>query len=57
MLGRMLIAFFGVIAVLTVVGLIQTKGKLPKAERDDEENVVDLRDCFNRARYMDRDGN
>lgn len=56
MLGKALIVFFGVIAVLGIVGIVMLKKKGKTETRDDTENVVDLNDRFNRARYMDRDG-
>lgn len=56
MLGKALIVFFGVIAVLGIVGIVMLKKKGKTEMRDDTENVVDLNDRFNRARYMDEDG-
>lgn len=57
MLGRMFVAFLAVVAALGVVGLLMNKRAPQKETRDDTENVVDLRDGFNRARNMKQDGN
>ena len=43
-------------AVLGIVGIVMLKKKGKTETRDDTENVVDLNDRFNRARYMDEDG-
>ena len=63
-----LIGLLGLIAVLAVIGWIQRKRNAAKGETDPAEqeagplsektveNVHDLRDRFNRARYMDKDG-
>lgn len=61
-----LIGLVGLVAVLALVGWIQrkrnaAKGKADPAEEEflsekTVENVADLNDRFNRARYMDRDG-
>lgn len=56
MLGTVLIIFFSVIAVLGVIGFLLVRRHPDEAARDDEENVVDLKDRFNRARYMEKDG-
>ncbi|MBQ1632959.1 MAG: hypothetical protein II049_09090 [Clostridia bacterium] len=57
MLGKALIVFFGVIAVLGIVGIVMLKKKGKTETRDDTENVVDLNDRFNRARYMNQENN
>lgn len=54
--GESIDRVFGVIAVLGIVGIVMLKKKGKTETRDDTENVVDLNDRFNRARYMDRDG-
>ena len=62
-----LIGILGLIAVLAVVGLIQRKRNAAKGNPDPAgepellpektvENVHDLNDRFNRARYMGKDG-
>ena len=63
-----LIGILGLIAVLAVVGLIQRKRNAAKGKSDPAEqeagplsektieNVHDLNDRFNRARYMGKDG-
>ena len=63
-----LVALIAAVAVLALIGLIQSrreaaKGKKDPASREAEmlsdktvENVLDLNDRFNRARYMDKDG-
>ena len=62
-----LIGILGLVAVLAVVGLIQRKRHAAKGIPDPAEeaellpektveNVHDLNDRFNRARYMDKDG-
>ena len=55
MLGRMFVAFLAVVAALGVVGVIMLKKRGKTETRDDTENVADLNDLFNRARYMERD--
>ncbi len=57
MLGKALIVFFGVIAVLGIVGIVMLKKEGKTETRDDTENVVDLNDRFNRARYMNQENN
>lgn len=52
-----MIIFFGVIAVLGVIGFLLVKGRPEKTLRDDAENTADLNDRFSRARYMEKDGN
>ncbi|MBR4907013.1 MAG: hypothetical protein IKZ44_09230 [Clostridia bacterium] len=60
MLGQILIPFFviffGAIAVLGIVGIVMIRRKKLQNTRDDAENAVDLNDRFNRARYMNEDG-
>ncbi len=66
-IGKFLIIFFSAIIVLALIGLVmklRDAKKNPSAPKDGEEalsektveNVHDLRDRFNRARYMDKDG-
>ena len=57
-----LIVLLAIVAVLGVVGFILTRREKKKkeaaAERENvTENVADLNDRFNRARYMSEDGN
>lgn len=56
MLGWLTVGFLGLVAVLGFVGWLMNRNKATKETRDDEENVADLRDRFNRARYMNQDG-
>lgn len=60
MLGQILIPFFaiffGAITVLGIVGIVMIRRKKLQDTRDDTENVSDLNDRFNRARYMSEDG-
>ena len=66
MLGQIFIPFFAVVGVLAGVGGVQAwraKKKAATQKQDGEllpqravENIVDLGDRFNRARYMDQDG-
>ncbi len=56
MVGKALIIFFSAIAVLGAIGFLLAKKHPDEATRDDTENVVDLNDRFNRARYMNKDG-
>ena len=61
MLWRTILVLAALIAVLGTIGLIQRKRKADRAESADEavekteNNVVDLNDQFNRARYMEQD--
>ena len=61
MLWRTILALVAFIAVMGIIGLIQRKRKAAQAGSADEEvdkavnNVIDLNDKFNRARYMDQD--
>ncbi len=56
MFGQLFIPFMVFIVVCLALALFLNIRKAGKKTRDDGENVVDLRDCFNRARYMDMDG-
>ena len=61
MIGRFMLIFIIVIVVLGIIGIWMLKrnkgGTGRNASRSDTENVADLNDRFNRARYMDQDGN
>ncbi len=60
MLGWILVVSLAILAAIVVTGIIvylATKRNPAVAVRDDTENVVDLNDRFNRARYMQEDGN
>ena len=60
MLGRFMLGFLAVFAVLGIIGIWMQKRKKAGnsgAARSDTENAADLNDCFNRARYMSRDEN
>ena len=55
-----MIVFFAVLAVLAVIGFLMKKNS-PQSNDIKEpdkvlENVADLADNFNRARYQDKDG-
>ena len=63
MFAKFFIIFFAILVVLGVIGLWMkkrgTKGEVsgredPMSEKN-VDNVNDLNDLFNRARYMDRD--
>lgn len=66
MLGEIFIPFFALVAVLALIGGLQALRAKKKAAAQKEagevlpqsavENVADLSDRFNRARYMDQDG-
>lgn len=67
MLGRILIGMLAVLAALAFVGFLQekrngTRRKTASAEEAEilpqktVDNVLNLNDCFNRARYMNEDG-
>lgn len=57
-LGKLFVGFLAAVGALGLWGLVKKDG----GERENAltqsivENVHDLRDRFNRARYMDRDG-
>ena len=60
--GQMLLIFFAVIVVLGAIGLWLKKRNPGKESGEDAidkamDNVVDLNDRFNRARYQDGDKN
>ena len=60
MFGTFMIVFFAVLAVLAVIGYWMKK-KNPVSNNCKEpdkvlENVADLADNFNRARYQEQDG-
>ena len=59
--GKLLLGFFIVVVVLALIGFfmnLRAKKRGETVERKDPtENVADLNDRFNRARYMDKDGN
>ncbi len=56
MLGWLAAGFLGLVAVLGFVGWLISRRNAEEKTRDDAENVADLRDRFNRARYMNQDG-
>lgn len=62
MIAKFFILFFSLLFVLGAIGLWMRRrdkreepGEAPLSERN-VENVHDLNDLFNRARYMDGDG-
>ncbi|QUC66897.1 hypothetical protein [Aristaeella hokkaidonensis] len=60
MFGTFMIVFFAVLVVLAVIGL-WIKKNTPQSNNIKEpdkvlENVADLADNFNRARYQEQDG-
>ncbi|MBR5257801.1 MAG: hypothetical protein IKT23_08460 [Clostridia bacterium] len=61
MLGKIFWIFLAVFAALGAVGLVLARLRAKKGLKGDGlpdhgvENVADLNDGFNRARYMDRD--
>ena len=60
MIGRFMLGFLAVFAVLGIIGIWMQKQKKAGnsgAARSDTENAADLNDRFNRARYMGQDGN
>ena len=61
MIGRFMLIFIIVVAVLGIIGIFMQKRKKGDAgrstSRSDTENAADLNDRFNRARYMGQDGN
>lgn len=67
-LGRVFVGFLAVVGALGGVGLWQIKRKSKEENSSEQEeegvlsqkivdNVFDLKDGLNRARYMDNDGN
>ena len=56
-----MLIFIIVVAVLGIIGVWMQKrnngGDSRNTSRSDTENAADLNDRFNRARYMDQDGN
>ena len=60
--GQLLLGFLAIIVLLAVVGFRMKKKRggdpdeTEKAQEKVLENVTDLNDRFNRARYMDQDG-
>lgn len=57
MLGRTILLFVGSIVVVGITAFLIIKWVKGANTRDDTENVVDLNDRFNRARYMDQENN
>lgn len=67
-LGKIFVGFLAVVATLGGVGIWQIKRKSGGKDSSDQQeeegvlsqrivdNVFDLKDGLNRARYMDRDG-
>ena len=45
------------IVVMLGIALVLNIRNAGRTKRDVTENVADLRDCFNRARQMNEDGN
>ncbi len=67
MLGKIFISFLAVVVILGVIGFLLRRAEKAKGENTEQsrdhplsqktvDNVNDLNDRFNRARYMDRDG-
>ena len=64
--GKLFFGFLAVVAVLAIIGFFQKKRDAKKGARSPEEddilsqktveNVLDLNDLFNRARYQGKDG-
>ena len=63
--GELFIGFLAVVAVLAIIGFFQKRRDAKKGLLSPEEevlsqktvdNVLDLNDHFNRARYQDKDG-
>lgn len=63
--GKLFVGFFVVVAVLALIGFFLRRRDIKKGLVSPEEevlsqktaeNVLDLNDRFNRARYMDEDG-
>lgn len=64
--GKLFFGFLAVIAVLAILGFFLRRRDVKMGRISPEEealsqktvnNVADLNDDFNRARYMDQDGN
>ena len=60
MLGKIFTIFLAVFIVLGVIGYVISRRRAKKGEGDGLpdhgfDNLVDLKDRFNRARYMNRD--
>ena len=62
--GKLFIGFLAVVAVLAIIGFFQKRRDAKKGLLSPEEevlsqktvdNVLDLNDHFNRARYQDKD--
>ncbi len=59
MFGKIITIFFAVFIVLGAIGFFMTRTRAKRGEQGDGlpdhgfENLVDLNDRFNRARYMD----
>ncbi len=58
--GKLFVGFLIVVAVLGVVGLLMAHRAKKRGEAEPSsnvtENVADVNDRFNRARYMSKDG-
>ena len=57
MLGRIILLFVGSIVVIGLAAFLIIKWVKGANTRDNTENVVDLNDHFNRARYMNQENN
>ena len=57
MLGRIILLFVGSIVVIGLAAFLIIKLVKGANTRDNTENVVDLNDRFNRARYMNQENN
>lgn len=62
-IGRLFLGFLAVVVILGIIGLVMRRRKTNTHPDGEEvlpeevvENVNDLNDSFNRARYMDKDG-
>ena len=62
-IGRLFLGFLAVVVILGIIGLVMRRRKTNAHPGGEEvlpeevvENVNDLNDSFNRARYMDKDG-
>ena len=59
-LGRIALVLIALVALLSGIGFIlerraKRRGEQTEAERSETENVANLNDRFNRARYMNED--